>query len=123
MSSGTVVLTNALITRWKNQLEHTRRHRMPASAPNVLASIKPEDVLPFLKTNLRWRVTSLEGLVPREHLPTLRVSVAVGKADHYADKTKPSRFYDYKGASEVTKDRPQGAGPDDGLYPEYWDSN
>lgn len=116
LSSGTVVLTNALITRWKNQLKHTPRHRMPDSAPDVLASMKPEDVIPFLKTNLRWRVTSVNGVVPREELKELRVSVAAGKADHYADRTKPSRFYDYQGAYEVTEGRPQGACPDDHLY-------
>ncbi|KAK0671448.1 common central domain of tyrosinase-domain-containing protein [Cercophora samala] len=113
MSSGTVVLTNALITRWKNQLEHT-----PRDLPRILADMKPENVVPFLHANLRWRVTSVEGLVPRRMLEdTLRVSVAVGKADHYADQTKLSRFYDYKGASEVTVGRPQGASPEDNLYP------
>lgn len=128
MSSGTVVLTNALITRWKNRLEHTPRQRMLSSSdgeaeevPRVLASMEPEDVVPFLHTNLRWRVTSLEGLVPPDQLESLRVSVAVGKADHFADQTKLSRFYDYRGASEVTKDRPQGAGPGDDLYPLNWD--
>lgn len=122
-SSGTVVLTNALITRWKNQLVHTPRQRLEGEPeiPRVLASMEPEDVVPFLKTNLRWRVTSPEGLVPVEELQSLRVSVAVGKADHYADPTKLSRFYDYKGANEVTRDRPQGAGPEDGLYPPGWD--
>ncbi|KAK4227792.1 common central domain of tyrosinase-domain-containing protein [Podospora fimiseda] len=118
MSSGTVVLTNALITRWKNQLTHTPRHRFnPDDVPTVLPSMKPEDVIPFLKTNLRWRVTSLGEVVPTEELKSLRVSVAVGKADHFADPTKLSRFYDYKAAYEVTQDRNQGAGPDDGLYP------
>ncbi|KAK0704488.1 hypothetical protein B0H67DRAFT_557288 [Lasiosphaeris hirsuta] len=121
-SSGTVVLTNALITRWKNQLVHTPRQRLSdgdegEEVPRVLASMEPQDVVPFLRTNFRWRVTSLEGLVPPEQLPSLRVSVAVGKADHYADQTKLSRFYDYRGANDVTRDRPQGAGPDDGLYP------
>lgn len=121
-SSGTVVLTNALITRWKNQLVHTPRQRFSdgnggEEVPRVLASMEPQDVVPFLRTNFRWRVTSLEGLVPPEQLPSLRVSVAVGKADHYADQTKLSRFYDYRGANDVTRDRPQGAGPDDGLYP------
>ncbi len=117
-SSGTVVLTNALITRWKNQLRHTPRQRLADDeVPHVLESMEPEHVVPFLEANLRWRVTSLGDLLPPRDLPSLRVSVAVGKADHYADPKKLSRFYDYKGAKEVTKDRPQGASPDDGLYP------
>ncbi|KAK4456428.1 hypothetical protein QBC42DRAFT_238563 [Cladorrhinum samala] len=116
LSSGTVVLTNALITRWKNQLKHTPRQKMSGSAPDVLASMRPEDVIPFLQANLRWRVTSVNGVVPREELNELRVSVAMGKADHYADRTKPSRYYDYQGAYEVTRGRPQGASPDDHLY-------
>lgn len=123
LSSGTVVLTNALITRWKNALVHTPRERFSddPEIPRVLASMEPEDVIPFLKTELRWRVTSPEGLVPVEELPSLRVSVAVGKADHFADQTRLSRFYDYKGANEVTTGRPQGAGPEDGMYPDGWE--
>ncbi|KAK4187328.1 hypothetical protein QBC35DRAFT_498812 [Podospora australis] len=121
MSSGTVVLTNALITRWKNQLEHTPRHAVLAGdeeqVPRVLKSMEPKDVVPFLQANLRWRVTSLGGIVAPERLESLRVSVAVGKADHFADQTKLSRFYNYQGANEVTRNRLQGAGPDDGLYP------
>jgi tyrosinase len=117
-----VVLTNALITRWKNALVHTPRERFSddPELPRVLVSMEPEDVVPFLKTNLRWRATSPEGLVPVEELPGLRVSVAVGKADHFADQTRLSRFYDYKGANEVTTGRPQGAGPEDGMYPVGW---
>jgi tyrosinase len=117
-SSGTVPLTNALITRWKNQLQHTPRQRLvDGEAPRVLASMEPQDVVPFLEANFRWRVTSSDGLLSPEELPSLRVSVAVGKADHYADPKKLSRFYDYKGANKVTENRPQGAGPGDGLYP------
>ncbi len=112
-STGRVVLTGALITRWKNQLEHTRREAVGADAPRVLASMEPADVVPFLQATLRWRVTSLGRLVEPDLMPSLRVSVAAGKADHYDDQTKLSRFYDYKGAHEITEGRPQGAGPAD----------
>jgi tyrosinase len=126
LSSGSVALTNPLITRWKNALVHTPRQRFASDpgveAHRVLSSMHPEDVVPFLKTNLRWRVTSMTGdLVPVESLQSLRVSVAVGKADHFADQTKLSRFYDYKGAFDVTRGRPQGARPEDGMYPSGWE--
>ena len=83
----------------------------------VLASMKPEDVATFLKGDLHWRVTSA-GLVDPERVKGLRVSLAVGRADHFKDVTKLSRFYGYKGAFEPTKRRPRGAGREDGLYPE-----
>ena len=56
-------------------------------------------------------------LLDPEEIPSLKVSVAVGKATHYADRTKMSEFHDYKGAFEITQGQPGGAGPDDGLYP------
>ena len=52
-----------------------------------------------------------------DRIPFLKVSAAVGKADHYGDRAESSRIYDYKGAYEVTQGRPGGAGPEDGLYP------
>ena len=112
-STGQVVLTNALITRFKNQIPHEPE----GDGPRTLASMKPEDVVPFLKANFHWRVTSMGTLVEPERMPSLKVSVAVGKANHYADRSKLSEFYDYKGAYEITEGRPGGAGPDDGMYP------
>ena len=112
-STGRVILTNALITRWKNQVQHEPE----GDGPQTLASMNPADVVKFLTYNLHWRVTSMGTSVEVDRIPSLKVSVAVGKANHYADRTKPSRFYDYKGAHEVTQGRPGGAGPEDGLYP------
>ena len=112
-STGRVVLTNALITRFKNAIEHTSE----GGGPPILRSMKPEDVVPFLKGTLHWRVTSMGVVVEIDRIPSLKVSLAAGKANHYADRTKLSEFYDYKGVYEVTQGRPGGAGPEDGLYP------
>ncbi|KAK4691376.1 hypothetical protein P7C71_g5612, partial [Lecanoromycetidae sp. Uapishka_2] len=112
-STGRVILTNALITRFKNQVPHVP----VGDGPRTLASMKPEDVVPFLKANFHWRVTSMGALVDPDRIPSLKVSVAVGKANHYADRSKLSEFHDYKGAHEITQGRPGGAGPDDGMYP------
>ena len=79
--------------------------------------MEPKDVVPFLKANFHWRVTSMGALVDPERIPSVKVSVAVGRASHYADPSKLSRFHDYKGAYEITQDRPNGAGPDDRMYP------
>ncbi|KAK3367852.1 hypothetical protein B0H63DRAFT_529560 [Podospora didyma] len=72
------------------------------SAPRVLASMEPADLAKFLTGNLHWRVTSAGPLIDPALIPSLKVSLAVGKADHFADITKLSRFYDYKGAFEPT---------------------
>ncbi|KAF5988305.1 di-copper centre-containing protein [Fusarium bulbicola] len=113
-STGRVVLTNALITRWKNRIPHTPDD---PNAPKVLQSMKPEDVVEFLKHNLHWRVTSLGRPVDLGRIPSLKVALGVGKADHFVDKAKLSQYYGYKGAHQVTQGRPGGAGPEDGLYP------
>ncbi|KAI5865367.1 Di-copper centre-containing protein [Durotheca rogersii] len=109
-STGRVVLTNALITRWKNQIVHEGGRAGPA----VLGGMTPDHVVAFLRAHLDWRVTSLGAPVD---LPSLRVSVAVGRADHYADRTKMSRYHSYRAAYEVTQGRPGGACPEDCLYP------
>lgn len=84
---------------------------------NILASMKPEDVVKFLTGNLHWRVTSAGGLVDPASIGSFKVSLAVGKADHFKDPTKLSRFYGYNGAFEPTEGRPGGATLADGLYP------
>lgn len=112
-STGKVVLTNALITRWKNQIQHEPE----GDGPRTLASMEPADVVKFLKHNLHWRVISMGAPLEFDRIPSLRVSMAVGKANHYADLSKLSEFYDYKGAYDVTQGRPAGAVPEDQLYP------
>ncbi|KAI1800384.1 Di-copper centre-containing protein [Daldinia bambusicola] len=111
-STGRVALTNALITRWKNKIQHENSD----GGPSVLGSMNREDVVPFLKSNLHWRVTS-RGMVVDS--ASLKVSLAVGRAEHYADRTKMSIYHSYKPAYEVTHGRPGGAGPDDYLYPPH----
>ncbi|KAI1470529.1 common central domain of tyrosinase-domain-containing protein [Daldinia caldariorum] len=111
-STGCVALTNALITRYKNQIQHENSD----GGPSVLKSMGRADVVPFLKSNLHWRVTSRGVLVD---LPSLKVSLAVGKAEHYADRTKMSVYHAYKPAYEVTRGRPGGAEPGDYLYPPH----
>lgn len=108
-SSGRVVLTNALITRWKNQIEHR-------STGDKMASMEPRDVVPFLKRNLSWRVSSFGADVALDRLASLKVSVAVGKAKHYVDRTKLSEFGEYVPAYEVTEGKVGGVSPADGLY-------
>jgi tyrosinase len=56
LSTGRVVLTNALTTRWKNQIEHTPTD---PNGTRVLRGMDPEHVVDFLKHNLHWRVTSM----------------------------------------------------------------
>ncbi|KAF2004872.1 Di-copper centre-containing protein [Amniculicola lignicola CBS 123094] len=112
-SSGRLILSNALITRWKNQVDHEPE----GDGPRILESMRPEHVVKFLKHNLHWRVTSNGLPVHLTSMPSLKISLGVGKADHFADLTKESHFYEYRGAFEVTQGRLGGAGPEHGLYP------
>ncbi|KAF7557568.1 hypothetical protein G7Z17_g592 [Cylindrodendrum hubeiense] len=109
--TGRVVLTNALITYYK---QHVNPREGTA---NYLESMEPEHVVPFLKRNLEWRVTCLNEIVDFGDVPSLKISVAVGDAHHYADRNMMSEFNNYKGAYEITEGRPGGANPDDHLYP------
>lgn len=115
LATGRVVLTNALITRWKQQVPH--QPEAAGAAPQVLASMSPADVVAFLQDNLHWRVTSEGAPVDFAAVPSVKVSLVVGKADHFADPSKMSRFYGYRPAYQVTQGRPGGAGPEDHLYP------
>ena len=66
-------------------------------------------------------------VIPEEELEAamgagFKVSLVVGKADHFRDHGRLSRFYDYKPAYQVTEGRAGGAKREDGLYPgvEEW---
>jgi tyrosinase len=59
-STGQVVLTNALITRYKQQIIHENRD----DASQILASMEPADVIGFLKKNLHWRITGVSKQPP-----------------------------------------------------------
>lgn len=54
-STGEVVLTNALITRYKQKLVHDN----PEGANQVLLSMEPTDVINFLKSNLNWQINAV----------------------------------------------------------------
>ncbi|KAG8667848.1 hypothetical protein FPOAC2_13050 [Fusarium poae] len=113
-STGRVILTNALITRFKNQLVHTPSRE---DGVTVLGGMDPENVIPFLRDNLHWRVTSMgKDIDIASELPSLKVSLGVGKADFYADRSKMSRFYDYKDAHIVTEGHPGGATHEDNIH-------
>ncbi|KAK0707120.1 hypothetical protein B0T26DRAFT_876116 [Lasiosphaeria miniovina] len=120
LSAGRVVLTNALITRWKAGIVHHADPSDDGAAAGddyvpVLHSMDPADVVPFLRANLHWRVVSSTGALV--NVASLRVSLVVGRAKHFvADVTRPSVFSDYKPAYSVTAGRPNGAAPEDELY-------
>ncbi|KAK0749661.1 common central domain of tyrosinase-domain-containing protein [Schizothecium vesticola] len=116
LATGRVVLTNSLITRWKDALTHTPDPGV--AGPTVLASMEPTDVVPFLATNLHWRITAANGLVDFAAVPSVKVAVVVGKAEHFADNTKLSQYHGYRSAYEITAGKPGGVGPEDDLYPE-----
>lgn len=137
-STGQVVLTNALITRWKQLLHHENDH--DGTDHDVLKSMKPSDVIPFLKRNLSWQITEvsisssmsrypqsrpsliksqLDGrFIKPSDMPSLKVAVIGGKADHYKDATKISRYHDYKVLYDITAGQRGGACPEDNLFPD-----
>ena len=64
-STGQVVLTNALVTRHKQQLLH--ENSCDGTDNDVLASMKPKDVVKFLRRNLHWRVSDVSNHSSRSH--------------------------------------------------------
>jgi len=97
-STGQVPITTALL-------------RNIQDGENPLKSLKLHHVEPYLKANLHWKVTRAGGIeVPLESIPSLKVSLAAGKGNHYKDKAKPSRYHDYTVIHSVTEGRPGGAG-------------
>lgn len=54
-STGQIVLTNALMTRFKQKLIHENRE----IDDDVLGSMEREEVERFLKRNLHWRITDV----------------------------------------------------------------
>lgn len=53
--TGQVVLTNALLTRYKQQIIHSNA----SNSNQVLESVEPEAVKDFLRHNLHWRVVGV----------------------------------------------------------------
>jgi len=54
-TTGQIPLTNVLLTRFKQQIPHDTE----SGGIAVLASMNPEDVISFLKTQFHWRVTDV----------------------------------------------------------------
>ena len=54
-TTGQIPLTNALLTRYKQQIPHEN----DGGEHSVLKSMAPEDVVPFLKDHFHWRVTDV----------------------------------------------------------------
>ena len=62
-------------------------------------------------------MAQLDGTFVRpSKIPSLKVAVIGGKADHFTDETKLSVYRDYRVLYEITADRPGGAGPEDQLF-------
>ena len=51
-------------------------------------------------------------------IPSLKVVVAVGKANHYADPAKLSKYHDYKVLYDITAGQTGGANPGDNFCEE-----
>lgn len=54
-------------------------------------------------------------IIPTEQIPSVKVSVAAGKAVHYAEHARLSEYSDYEVVYEVTEGRPGGASPGDHI--------
>lgn len=114
--TGQVILTSALLTRYKQQIIHPSA----SAEQRVLRSMEPVDVVAFLHEHLDWRVTDNEGheVVDKSRV-ALKVAVAVGEGRHYADESRPSEYSNYKILYGITEDAESGTGakPEDGLFP------
>ncbi|KAK3393358.1 common central domain of tyrosinase-domain-containing protein [Podospora didyma] len=94
MVSGTVPLTSALLQDIVNE--------------GVLASLKPEDVVPHLRENLKWKVTLFTGEEKSlEEVPELKVSVASTEVTIGEDGL-PQYSGVYTVYPEITEGKPAG---------------
>lgn len=57
-------------------------------------------------------------LIDKTLINGMKVSVALGKAEHFKDPSKMSKFSDYKILYDITSDAESGTGahPDDNLF-------
>jgi tyrosinase len=63
--TGQVPLTNALLTRFKQQIPHETE----SGETMVLQGMDPEHVVPFLRANFHWRVTDVSHCPPILNCP------------------------------------------------------
>ena len=71
------------------------------------------------RDNFANHILQHEGyVIDKTRISSLKVSVAVGNASHFADKTKLSNFSDYKILYDITADAASGTGakPEDNLF-------
>jgi tyrosinase len=54
-------------------------------------------------------------IIPNEQIPSVKVSVAAGKAIHFAEHSRLSEYSDYEVMYEVTQGRVGGASPGDRI--------
>ncbi|KAF7890194.1 hypothetical protein EAF00_008509 [Botryotinia globosa] len=100
MISGTVPLTPILLKLYKN---------------GDLGSLETENVIPYLRQNLHWRVTLADGTeIDRGNVEGLKISV-VSTEVRCAQGGFPEYSGEYEVHSEVTGGRPAGLGEGDRI--------
>ncbi|KAK3395387.1 tyrosinase precursor [Sordaria brevicollis] len=98
--SGTVPLTSALLQD---------------IVGGELQSLKPEDVIPHLRANLRWKVALFNGdEYNLEEVPDLKVSVASTEVT-IDEEGLPHYSRQYTVYPEITEGKPCGHGPEDRI--------
>ncbi|CZS88976.1 uncharacterized protein RAG0_00474 [Rhynchosporium agropyri] len=105
LSTGQVILTDYLV-------EHITKSIQDRGL--TLQSLSRADVVAYLKTNLHWRISDIDdNVILKENMPSLKISVAMGRATHFLAASVPSRYGDYEVLWEVTESRLAGASPGD----------
>jgi tyrosinase len=98
--TGTVPLTSAL-------LEHI--------SSGQLASLEPNDVVPYLQKNLHWRVSLFDGSEqPRDQVVGLKVGIC-STVVHIDERNLPVYSNNYDIHLDVTDGRPAGYSPGDQI--------
>ncbi|KAH7354961.1 putative tyrosinase [Rhexocercosporidium sp. MPI-PUGE-AT-0058] len=105
LSTGQVILTDYLV-------EHITKSIQDRGL--TLQSLSREDVVEYLRKNLHWRISDIdENVILKENMPSLKISVAMGRATHFLAAAVPSHYGDYEVLWEITENRLAGASPGD----------
>ncbi|PVH87416.1 putative tyrosinase [Cadophora sp. DSE1049] len=105
LSTGQVILTDYLV-------EHITKNIQERGL--TLQSLSREDVVEYLRKNLHWRISDIDdNVILKENMPSLKISVAMGRATHFLAAAVPSRYGDYEVLWEITENRLAGASPGD----------
>ncbi|KAH6723255.1 putative tyrosinase [Leptodontidium sp. MPI-SDFR-AT-0119] len=105
LSTGQVILTDYLV-------EHITKSIQDRGL--TLQSLSREDVVEYLKKNLHWRISDIDdNVILKENMPSLKISVAMGRATHFLAASVPSQYGDYEVLWDVTENRLAGASPGD----------